>query len=399
MPLRLLLLVAGLLAGCSAAQQVVDGRTGWAEVYATDAPDGSAALGPRAMELEVLLRQACQGSVQPDARLAQIADWLAERNAAGDAPQMPRRIAMTTRVGVPFPTPAIIELRYSPGIESDRLRDAIVRQVTELGGTALLARYGVAVRTTPDMQFAVAVLTAADVAFDPVPRHVQAGDSLTLRGALADRLHHPRAAVTTPDGHTQNQDGQGSRFDFAVKLPVSGTYAIELIGDGALGPSVVANFPVYVDVPEPALPQEQAVDQVTSPAAMEAELLALINADRAKAGVRPLVPWPALATVARAHSQDMVDHKFVAHVSPTLGTTEDRLKRGGIAWQQFGENIGMASTAIEVHEGLMASPGHRQSIVNPAYTHVGIGVALQLQDKSYVPVVTEEFVAVAPVGR
>lgn len=400
---RGLVLGAVLLASCSATQQVIDGRTTWATDYATEAPSGPAALGPGSAEIESLLRQAFQDRAQlvvhPDARLARIADWLAERNAAGDAPQVPRRIAMTTRVGVPFPTPAVIELRYTAGIESSRLREAIVRQVTELSHTAQLARYGVAVRSTPEMQFAVAVLTAADVDFEPVPRHLETGDTLTLHGSLTERFQHPRVAVTLPNGKTQNLDGQGSRFDFAVRLPEPGSYAIEIIGDGALGPSVLANFPVYVDTPEPALPREQATEQVTSPAAVEAELLALINADRKKAGVGPLLPWPTLATVARAHSQDMVDHKFIAHVSPTLGTTEDRLKRAGIAWQAFGENIGMASTTREIHEGLMASPGHREAIVNPAYTHVGIGAALQLQDKSYVPVVTEEFVAIPPAVK
>ena len=52
----------------------------------------------------------------------------------------------------------------------------------------------------------------------------------------------------------------------------------------------------------------------------------------------------------------------------------------------------MASTTIEVNDGLMASPGHRQAIVNPAFVYVGIGVALQVQGAAYVPVVTEDFV-------
>ncbi len=399
-PPCLLLTFAALLTGCGVPLQVVDVRSASATYYSSAAPDGDAALGERAAELDGLLLQACaerlHHAVTADPRLAQVADWIAERNAAGDAPQMPRRIAVTTRAGVPFPTPAIIELRFSLGIDAARLGDALAKQVTELGNTALLSRYGLAVRTTPSEQFAVAVLTAADVDFDPVPRHVRAGETLDLHGRLADRLSHPRVAVTRPDGRSENLEGQDNRFDFAVKLAKPGAYAVEMIGDGALGPSVVANFPVYVDMPEPPLPQEQAVEQVTSPAAVEAELLALINAERARAGVRPVTLWPALSNVARAHSQDMVEHKFIAHISPTLGDTEARLKRAGIAWQQFGENIGMASTTVEVHQGLMASPGHREAIVNPAYTHVGIGAALQLQDKSYVPVVTEDFVAVPP---
>ena len=299
---------------------------------------------------------------------------------------------MTTRAGVPFPTPAIVELQYTPGIEVARVREALFRNIAEVGGTTPLARYGIAVRGDAETQYAVAVLTAAEVSFAPVPRHVRAGEPLTLRGDLVSGLQHPRVAVTMPDGHTQNLDGHGSHFDFTVQLPMAGTYAVEIMGDRTLGPSVLANFPVYVDTPEPALPQERPVERVTTPTATEVELLGLVNAERVRAGVRPLALWPALATVARGHSQDMVEHKFIAHVSPTMGTTEDRLKRAGIVCSQFGENIGMASTTAEIHAGLMASPGHRQAILNPAYTHIGIGAALQLQDAAYVPVVTEDFV-------
>jgi uncharacterized protein YkwD len=380
-----------LLAGCASAQRATD-------FYTTDAAPGPAALGPRANELEALLRQACAERlhrvVVPDARLARVAAWVAERNAAADPPQMPRRIAVTTREGVPFPTPAIVELRYTPGIDLARLQEALFRNVAEVGGSTPLARYGLAVREGAEMHYAVAVLTAAEVSFTPVPRHASAGDALELRGSLAEPLRRPRIAVTMPDGQTQNLTGQGRLFDFSVPLTTSGTYAVEIIGDGVLGPSVLANFPVYVDTPEPALPSERPVQQVTTSAETEAELLALINAERVRAGVRPLTPWPALATVARGHSQDMVEHKFIAHVSPTMGTTEERLRRAGIPFTQFGENVGMAGTTAEVHAGLMASPGHRQAIVNPAYTHIGIGVALQLQDSTYVPVVTEDFVAV-----
>ncbi len=391
------LLAAAALTGCSAAQRAaVDVRTGWADVYATEAPDGPTAIGPRATELEAALRTAMDrkthAGAEGDARLAQVANWLAERVSVGDSPQLQRRLAVTTRAGVPFPTPAIVSVRFTPGIDSARLTQAVADQVQKLGGTAVYVRYGIAVHATAGEHFAIAVLTAADVDFSAVPRHASVGDALELEGSLTGRLQHPRLAVTMPDGKTENQEASGRSFDFRIALANRGAYAVELLGDGTLGPLVVANFPVYVDAPEPALPVEQAVERVTSPAASEAELFALVNGERAKLGLRPLVLWPALAAVARAHSQDMVEHGYVAHVSPTQGTTENRVDRAGIPWQRLGENVGMASTTMEVHQGLMASPGHREAIVNPAFTHVGIGVALQVQGDGYVPVVTEVFV-------
>ena len=109
-------------------------------------------------------------------------------------------------------------------------------------------------------------------------------------------------------------------------------------------------------------------------AAAEGRMLGLLNADRARNGLGPLTPDPALAAVARAHSQDMVSHGFFSHNSPSTGDPEARLNRSGIAWRAYAENVSYNSSVEESEASLMRSPGHRANILNPSYDTVGIGI-------------------------
>src|SRR5205807_4183092 len=79
--------------------------------------------------------------------------------------------------------------------------------------------------------------------------------------------------------------------------------------------------------------------------------------------------------VARAHSADMLAHGFFGHVSPSTGTTVDRVMRAKIDALVILENVARAATAGEVERGLMNSPGHRANILNKEVTHVGVGIA------------------------
>jgi uncharacterized membrane protein required for colicin V production len=106
----------------------------------------------------------------------------------------------------------------------------------------------------------------------------------------------------------------------------------------------------------------------------EAKMLELLNAERAKAGLNPLVADDRLRDVARQHSQEMFRLGYFAHISPTDGSPADRLKRSGIAFATAGENLAYAPTVEVAHSGLMASPGHRRNILTPEFTRVGIGV-------------------------
>ncbi len=106
----------------------------------------------------------------------------------------------------------------------------------------------------------------------------------------------------------------------------------------------------------------------------EEKMLELLNGERVKAGVKPLIIDPAIIPVARAHSQDMWERQYFAHVSPDGGTLVDRFKKGNIVYLLAGENLALAQTVDLAHRGLMNSPGHRKNILEPSFGRVGIGV-------------------------
>ncbi|MCB2224336.1 MAG: CvpA family protein [Actinobacteria bacterium] len=100
----------------------------------------------------------------------------------------------------------------------------------------------------------------------------------------------------------------------------------------------------------------------------------LLNRARVDAGLDPLAWSAALAEVGEAHAAEMYLDGYFSHVSPSTGTVGDRLHAAGITFLVAGENLALAATAEEVHDGLMASPGHRANIESPDYNRVGIGV-------------------------
>ena len=106
----------------------------------------------------------------------------------------------------------------------------------------------------------------------------------------------------------------------------------------------------------------------------EYKMLQLINTERAKAGVKPLTMKPELVKIARLKSQDMIDKNYFDHNSPTYGDPFTMMRNFGVKFGYAGENLAGNPSLESAHESLMASPGHRKNILNPNYTHVGIGI-------------------------
>jgi uncharacterized protein YkwD len=104
-------------------------------------------------------------------------------------------------------------------------------------------------------------------------------------------------------------------------------------------------------------------------------------------GTARLTWHDGLAAVARGHSLDMLRRQYVAHVSPEGVTVAQRIEGSRIAYVACGENIGVfygeaagSQAAIdEIHQAFMNQPrsltNHRGNILNPVWTHVGIGIA------------------------
>jgi uncharacterized protein YkwD len=120
-----------------------------------------------------------------------------------------------------------------------------------------------------------------------------------------------------------------------------------------------------------------AVPVAAGPAAggPEAEVLALINQERAQKGCGPLTMNAQLSRAAARHAEAMGRKDFFSHTGANGSTLRSRTRAAGYKGRSLAENIaaGYASPAQTV-EKWMASPGHRANILTCKYTETGIGL-------------------------
>ncbi len=96
---------------------------------------------------------------------------------------------------------------------------------------------------------------------------------------------------------------------------------------------------------------------------------------------------PGAATVSRQHAAEMLARHQPGHPPPESLPLSQRLDRTGITFLACGENVGIASGPVchgeggvtEVQNAFMNQPrsitNHRGNILNPIWTHIGIGIA------------------------
>ncbi|MBR1735811.1 MAG: hypothetical protein IJ736_02180 [Firmicutes bacterium] len=121
-------------------------------------------------------------------------------------------------------------------------------------------------------------------------------------------------------------------------------------------------------------PQTPQVSQNNSSYAKQ--VLDLVNNERAKNGLSPLVLDNALSSVAQAKSEDMMNKNYFSHTSPTYGSPFDMMKQFGISYTYAGENIAKGQkTPEQVVNAWMNSEGHRANILNKNFTKMGLGYA------------------------
>jgi uncharacterized protein YkwD len=117
------------------------------------------------------------------------------------------------------------------------------------------------------------------------------------------------------------------------------------------------------------------------PAALERAVLEVVNRERRAHGLVELVPSPALAEVARHHSEDMAARGFISHVNPDGWGPADRVSRAGISYLRLSENIHWGQNepgdpAEAAVEAWLESPGHRRALLDPDVRESGVGAAV-----------------------
>ncbi|RII09546.1 Cysteine-rich secretory protein family protein [Streptomyces sp. YIM 130001] len=119
--------------------------------------------------------------------------------------------------------------------------------------------------------------------------------------------------------------------------------------------------------------QQNAAPQGDGQSSQEAQVLALVNQERSKAGCSPVRQDGDLATLAADFSKDMAARGFFDHTDPDGDTPWDRAKDAGVS-NLGGENIARGqANAQSVMDSWMNSDGHRANILNCDYKTLGVG--------------------------
>lgn len=113
---------------------------------------------------------------------------------------------------------------------------------------------------------------------------------------------------------------------------------------------------------------------------LEACFRRLTNRERIARGMKPLVDNPTIDRIAQRHSREMADDFTIYHNDDLEGD----YNREAEGYEFGGENVGMGPSCRAVHRAFMASPGHRENVLDPDYSDLGVGVVNRKNDAMYV---------------
>ena len=128
-------------------------------------------------------------------------------------------------------------------------------------------------------------------------------------------------------------------------------------------------------VPEVEIPETPGIsvpDAGTSTDAHAAEVVRLVNAERAKAGLSALRMDAGVTAAAQVRAREIVS--TFSHTRPDGRKCFTALEEAGVRYRGAGENIAYGQpSAAAVVNAWMNSPGHRANILNANFTTIGVG--------------------------
>ncbi len=127
-------------------------------------------------------------------------------------------------------------------------------------------------------------------------------------------------------------------------------------------------------------------------AVISAVLVNLANGDRAASDLSQLTVNPVLVKAAQAKANDMVAKGYFAHISPEGVDPWHWFKQAGYSFDYAGENLAVDfSDSGDVNTAWMNSPKHRENILDPHFTQIGIATAVGTYQGKTVTFVVQEF--------
>lgn len=221
--------------------------------------------------------------------------------------------------------------------------------------------------------------------------HVQAGDPPSPSTQGSSELPTLEASPSASDGserpesgrpEAKRNGGKDARDGKESKSASPSTSAPEREKRESAEPSSTSPSPSRTESRSPSptktrtsepTPSAKPTATADAATAAEAEVLRLVNQERAQAGCRPLTNDPELAKLAGDYSQDMAERGFFDHTDPDGNDPWERAQDYGIA-DLGGENIARGqANAQSVMDAWMNSEGHRANILNCDFRTLGVG--------------------------
>ena len=152
---------------------------------------------------------------------------------------------------------------------------------------------------------------------------------------------------------------------FLLRRLVAGLLAAQLLA--VLPAAPVAALPLVLPEAAPSLEQALTRERV----------IALVNNERLARGLAPLQEDLSLGVAAQSYAEVLTADSCFGHAcGPEPDFTTRDAKGGYSPWSWLGENVAAGQpTAEEVVAAWMASPLHRENILRPEFTELGVGVA------------------------
>jgi uncharacterized protein YkwD len=125
----------------------------------------------------------------------------------------------------------------------------------------------------------------------------------------------------------------------------------------------------------------QATQTVQNPPTV-AELLKLVNEERTKVNVAPLVIDDGLQKASQMKSDDMYNRNYFSHIIKGTNevSTPEMLKLEYVNCKDVSENITdntttEDNTSVQAVYSWVHSPPHYKAMINPDYTYTGFGIS------------------------
>lgn len=283
------------------------------------------------------------------------------------------------RQGVIEPSPDIVKIEGG-GSLSESMLSQLKEELPALLTKEPYDRVGIG-HYSGKKEVTIIAFQQSGITTNAIPFQLPADGQVPFRMELEVEYSEPTLYMTRINGNVEKKEWTRKENNtHSAYLNCKGEVGLQQVEVTAVndrGPLVLANFPIWCGTEVPSSKTMMFTNEVVKNAQNgEQTMLQLVNRDRQKAGLGSLEWEPRLAEVARLHSQDMLVTDVVAHVLPSSGSADDRIRRKGVKTSLLLENVARTYGVIEAQTGLMNSAGHRANILNPQASHVGVGIVL-----------------------